>query len=186
MTARLLRPKTCSPEHAREAVQSKVSPGLTTACAVSVNCVRHVGFIAKLDKCVDAYAFQSNFVEKGRLLPNDNKILPRHPPSLGGCRVAVALSSTSFGSMRKRCLAKTDSSDEEANRRFSVNDHPFSSCCFAGDARKTRCCRHPTGQSSAKTRSLSSNRRADCNNWLQFEELKHNDRVRVSPFVQVR
>ena len=39
--------------------------------AVSDNCVRHAGFIAKPDKCVDAYASQSTGAEEGRLLPND-------------------------------------------------------------------------------------------------------------------
>ena len=71
MTARLLRPKACLSEHAREAVQSKVSPGFTAMHAVSDNCVRHAGFIAKPDKCVDAHASQSACAEEGRLLPND-------------------------------------------------------------------------------------------------------------------
>ena len=71
MTALLLRPKACSPEHAREAVQSKVSPGFTAMHAVSDNCARHASFVAKPDKCVDAHASQSACAEEGRLLPND-------------------------------------------------------------------------------------------------------------------
>lgn len=71
MTALLLRPKACPPAHAREAVQSKVSPGFTAMHAVSDNCADHASFVAKPDKCVDAHASQSTCAEEGRLLPND-------------------------------------------------------------------------------------------------------------------
>ena len=64
-------------------MQSKVSPGLITAYAVPANCVRHVGFVAKPDKSVDALASQTTHAVEGRLLPNDNPNCSA--PSSTGC-----------------------------------------------------------------------------------------------------
>ena len=71
MTAQLLRPEIDPSKHARNAVQSKVSPGFTAMHGASGDCACHASFIAKPDKSVDAHAFQSTGVEDGRLLPND-------------------------------------------------------------------------------------------------------------------
>ena len=69
MTAQLLRPEIDPSKHARNAVQSKVSPGFTAMHGASGDCACHASFIAKPDKSVDAHAFQSTGVEDGRLLP---------------------------------------------------------------------------------------------------------------------